>query len=163
MPFGNNATGARGILIKGWQANLIYVRSSSNPLTVLNSAGVSGIIPSQGDRPNQVASFKEKKFSLQEYFNTAAFVSQTPGTLGSERMNQLFGPSFRHADFSLFKVFPVVERMNVEFRAEVFNLSNTANFANPNNTLGGATFGAITSSQYNYVPRVFQFSLKMSF
>jgi hypothetical protein len=163
VPFGNNATGARGILIKGWQANLIYVRSSSNPFTVLNPAGVSGIIPSQSDRPNQVASFKEKKFSLQEYFNTAAFVSQTPGTLGSERVNQLFGPSFRHADFSLFKVFPVAERMNVEFRVEVFNLSNTANFANPNNTLGGANFGAITSSQYNYVPRVFQFSLKMSF
>ena len=61
VPFGNNATGARALLVKGWQANLIYVRTFSNPFSVLNSAGVSGIIPTQSDRPNQVASFKREE------------------------------------------------------------------------------------------------------
>jgi hypothetical protein len=97
------------------------------------------------------------------FFNPAAFASQAVGTLGNERINQLFGPHFRHLDLSAFKAFPVTERVNVEFRAECFNLTNTATFATPNATLGGSFFGQVTSTDTRYTPREFQFALKLRF
>ena len=46
---------------------------------------------------------------------------------------------------------------------EAFNVTNTANFALPNASLGGANFGAITSLTTFYTPRVLQFALKLNF
>jgi hypothetical protein len=105
------------------------------------------------------------------YFNTAAFPDpatkqpgyQMPGTLGNEPRNLLVGPHYRHLDLSLFKVFPVGERVNAEFRMEGFNITNTANFGLPNASLDGAQFGEITAMTPNYQPREFQFALKLTF
>ncbi len=66
--------------------------------------------------------------TLSEFFNTAAFAPQPLGTVGNTQRNSLFGPDFRHVDLSLFKTFPVTERVNVQFRIECFNISNTPNF-----------------------------------
>ena len=53
--------------------------------------------------------------------------------------------------------------MNLEFRAEGYNITNTANFATPNASLGPATFGRITAMPGTYTPRVLQFALKLAF
>jgi hypothetical protein len=45
--------------------------------------------------------------------------------------NSLRGPSFKNFDFSLFKDTPITERLNLQLRAEFFNLFNHPNFANP--------------------------------
>ena len=100
---------------------------------------------------------------IAQFFNTADFTAQTPGTLGNEARNQLHGPHYRHADLSLFKVFPVGDRFNAEFRIESFNVTNSANFGVPNDSLGGASFGAITTLTSFYTPRVLQFALKVTF
>lgn len=63
-----------------------------------------------------------------EFFNTAAFVPQPTGTNGNEVRGSLFGPDFRHVDLSIFKDFPVTERVRLQFRAESFNISNTPSF-----------------------------------
>jgi hypothetical protein len=76
---------------------------------------------------------------------------------------QLFGPHYRHLDLSAFKVFQINDRYNVEFRAESYNLTNTANFALPQNSLGGANFGDVTGMTYSYIPREFQFALKLRY
>lgn len=85
------------------------------------------------------------------------------GTLGNERREQLFGPHYRHFDLSAFKVFQINERFNLEFRAESYNLTNTANFGLPNNSVGGSFFGSVTSMTYPYIPREFQFALKLRY
>jgi hypothetical protein len=83
--------------------------------------------------------------------------------VGSERRNSLYGPNFRHIDLSLFKNFPIYERLNAQFRAEAFNVLNMANLGNPNLTLGTSSFGTITSLNNNYNPRLIQFALKLTF
>jgi hypothetical protein len=55
----------------------------------------------------------------------------------------------------------VGEKADLEFRAEVFNLTNTPAFAQPNGVLGSATFGRITATASD--PRVLQFGLKLNF
>ena len=61
-------------------------------------------------------------------------------------------------DSSIFKTFPIREAMRLEFRAEMFNFTNTANFAAPGQNYGNAQFGVV-SSQLNS-PRQIQFGLK---
>ncbi len=64
---------------------------------------------------------------------------------------------------SLNKTFNLVNAWKLEFRAEAFNISNTVNYAQPNSTLGTPTFGEITSTSFNYTPRVFQFALRVAY
>jgi hypothetical protein len=76
--------------------------------------------------------------------NPAAFAIPAPGTYGNLPRNFLKGPVFHQFDLTLQKRFRLTERINVEFRSEIYNLFNRANFANPpaslpNNLSGGAT------------------------
>lgn len=163
LPFGQNAHGITAGLIKGWQGNFIQVWTSGQPFVVgNNSTNVAGTT-TNADRPNEVGPWKISNPTIQEFFKTSAFAVQTPGTLGDEGRNQLYGPHFRHSDLSIFKTFPIHENMNTEFRAEAFNLTNTANWAPPNATIGSATFGQVTGMTYSYTPRVLQFALKLNF
>ena len=163
LPFGKNAEGFEGALIKGWQGNFIISWLSGQPFEVINNnTNVAGTT-ANADRPNEVGPWKNSNPSINSFFKTSAFAVQTPGTLGNERRNQLYGPHFRHADLSIFKTFPVHESVNVEFRAEGFNIANEANWATPNATIGSSTFGEVTGMTYSYTPRVLQFALKLNF
>lgn len=163
LPFGQSANGLKAAAIKGWQYNVIVAWSTGLPYTIVNSNSVSNAVPSTGDRPNMTGSPNISNPTLQKYFNTSAFSAQTAGTYGDEPINVLHGPHFRHADMSLSKTFKLAEPWNLQFRAEAFNISNTANFAGPNATLGNSLFGQITSLNPGYQPRVFQFALKLTF
>jgi hypothetical protein len=165
LPFGRTATGWRAIAIKAWQTNVIGVWSTGVPFTVVNSTDISNTSPgsNNADRPNQVESISVNNPSISKFFNTEAFIAQPAGTVGTERRNALRGPHFRHLDLSLFKSFPLGDRFTLEFRTESFNLLNTANFAVPNSSLGGANFGKITGLSANYAPRELQFAMKLIF
>jgi hypothetical protein len=163
LPFGIGASGVKRGIIQGWQTNVIGVWSTGAPFTVLNGSNVSDTVTGNSDRPNQVGKWSISKPTIEQYFNTSAFHTQAPGTLGSERINQLFGPHWRHMDFSLFKTFPVREKTTLELRAEAFNLTNTANFSTPGSSIGSPQFGQITSMTFNYTPRVFQVAAKLQF
>jgi hypothetical protein len=83
------------------------------------------------------------------------------GTVGRDR---IVGPSFSQWDMSFFKTFAVTERCQLQFRAESFNFANHTNLANPNSCVdcpgvAGRIFGAFS----NYVPRQWQFALKLQY
>ena len=65
------------------------------------------------------------------FLNPAAFTIPQPGTYGNLGRNALFGPVFHQFDLTLQKRFRITEGTNIEFRTEVYNLFNKANFANP--------------------------------
>jgi hypothetical protein len=100
---------------------------------------------------------------VSRFFNTTAFVAQAPGTLGDERNNQLYGPHNRRVDASVFKNFKVWKEANLQFRAEVFNVTNTTNFAAPASILGGTNFGQLTQLTAGYTPREIQLVLRLEF
>jgi hypothetical protein len=176
LPF-KNFQGPAKYALGGWKINSIVAWQSGKDFSVTNNNGCNGgsncASPNYNggpDRPNQVKSPKLAKPTLQEWFDVTAFVPQTLGTVGSTARNSLYGPHFRHIDFSLFKDFPVYDRFTVQFRAETFNITNTPNFYMPNNVnsgpgtrLGNGQFGQITNMDPNYVPRQLQFALKLQF
>jgi hypothetical protein len=57
------------------------------------------------------------------------------------------GPGVVNMDMSLFRTFKFTERVNMQFRAESFNLSNTPHFANPSGNANSSNFGKITATQ----------------
>jgi hypothetical protein len=75
--------------------------------------------------------------------NSAAFSTPAPGTYGNLGRGALHGPGLSQFDLTLHKKLAITERVNTEFRFEVYNLFNRANFANPvvrlNNVLGTGT------------------------
>ena len=164
LPFGAALTGFRGAVLRGWQTNALAAWQTGQPFTIVNSANRTGTTLSTGsDRPNQIGTGRVAHPTIAKWFNTAAFVAQRPGTLGNESRNPLYGPHAGHVDFSLFKQFPIHERATLEFRAELFNVTNTASFTGVNSQLGTSNFGTVSSLTNSYVPRSAQFALKLEF
>jgi hypothetical protein len=119
------------------------------------------------------------------YLNPAAFTTPRPGTYGNLARNAIFGPAFHQFDMTFQKRFRVTERVNIEFRAELYNLFNHTNFDNPpanlpsvfNSTFqpgtpfttstAGATYGVLNATVGRVVglgtQRQTQFSLRVNF
>lgn len=165
LPFGKSSTGGRALALRGWQVNLAGVWSTGLPFTVLNANDVSNTSPgtTAADRPNQLGDPVLHHPTVARYFDPSAFQAQAPGTLGSERSNQLHGPPTRRIDASLFKNIPLRRETTLQFRAEVFNVTNTASFAAPAAVLGGADFGQLTGLTGGYTPREAQLALRLQF
>lgn len=119
--------------------------------------------------------------------NPAAFSTPLPGAFGNLGRGALHGPGLKQMDLTLSKRFNLTERVNLQFRAEAYNLFNRANFLNPigrlNNVLGttgntlqpgqpytastGGSFGQVIQTVENVVglgaSRQIQFALRVSF
>jgi hypothetical protein len=181
LPFGKSSSRMMKLAIAGWQMNSLAFWQTGNPFTVVsqafNPAQTNANLVST-DRPNIVAGqpYAASNQDYTNWINLNAFVLQPKGTAGTESHDQLYGPSQRNLDFSLFKDFQLKERMKLQFRAEVYNLTNTENFALPNvsitkwasNVAGSlptnsGSFGQITASNAALNPRLFQFALKLIF
>jgi len=89
-------------------------------------------------RPNVVSGVNPYLNNDRSLINPAAFSIPLPGTFGDLQRNALRGPSFRQFDLVLNKRFPLTESANLEFRTEIFNIFNFANFAVPSTTLTNA-------------------------
>jgi hypothetical protein len=85
--------------------------------------------------------------------------------LGSPR-NQIYGPGFFRLDASVFKNFYFAESKYVQFRSDIFNITNTPSLGQPNGGLG-SNGGQITTTRFlgAFTPnaRFFQFALKVYF
>ena len=83
------------------------------------------------------------------------------GILGNAGRNIMRGPGTKVFDFSLDRNFAITERASLQFRWEVFNLSNTVQFGLPNANVSGGTPGVITSLAGD--ARIMQFALRLRF
>ena len=63
----------------------------------------------------------------------------------------------------MFKNFQIKESLQLQFRTEAYNLTNSPSFGNPNAQLGNASFGVISSLNGGYNPRQLQLALKLLF
>ena len=168
FPFGKGAhDGWESVLLRGWETYGIVTLQSGRPFTVallseIDNSGTGRSILGFGanDRPNLVGNPELSNPTTLQWFNTAAFAFPPQGTFGNAGRNILDGPGFQNVNMSLVKNTSLTESVNLQFRAEAFNLFNHPNFNLPDNFLGSPTFGRITSARD---PRHLQFGLKLLF
>jgi hypothetical protein len=181
LPFGRGQSFANGIegwsnnLVTGWSVSSIITAQSGFPFTPQLSYNPSN----NGDTRNPVRPFVNPNFTGPvilgkpgQWFNPAAFIAppSAGGFYGNLGRDTFIGPGLATWDFSVLKDTRIRERMNLQFRAEIFNLLNRANFNTPNlivftpptaaNPTGlSGTAGAITST--STFSRQVQFALKL--
>jgi hypothetical protein len=166
---GNGLSGWSNALVGGWSVNSIVTLQDGFPFTPQLSYNPSN----NGDTRNPVRPFRNPDFTgpvilgnPNQWFNPNAFL-QPPansGFYGDLGRDTLIGPGLATWDFSALKETAIRERLNLQFRAEIFNLLNRANFNTPNLivfTPSGVsgTAGAITST--STTSRQIQFGLKL--
>jgi len=156
LPFGRARSEWLNRLIGNWQISGIQTLQSGLPFTPQLSYNPSN----DGDTRNPVRPSINPNFSgplilggANQYFDPNAFIQPLPGTYGNAGRNTLPGPHLFETNVSLAKVFSFRERINLQFRAEFFNLFNHTNFNTPNPVVyasasGGPspTAGVITST-----------------
>lgn len=137
----------------GFVANLPSIGTSFPALpvgfvAVVNTPG--GGASRNNRRPNLVAGANPYLENDRNFINPAAFAIPAPGEFGNLSRNAFSGPNFRQVDMIFAKRFRLSETMNFEFRTEIFNIFNKANFANPsvvlNNALPNLSFNSTTSA-----------------
>jgi hypothetical protein len=82
------------------------------------------------------------------------------GQFGNAGRNIVNGPAYQQWDFSAIKNIPIHESMNLQFRAELFNIFNNVNFLLPVNDINSPNFGQISAARPG---RIVQLALKFSF
>ena len=162
VPFFEGAGGAVEALAGGWRVNTIVTLQSGAPFTVNLGQDRANIGSGPAQRPDQIAdpNLPAGQPSASQWFNTAAFVLQAPFTFGSAGRNSVFAPGLASVDLSIVKEWYFDEQGRLEFRWEIFNLLNRANFDVPNRVFGTPNFGRIFSAQN---AREMQFGLRYSF
>jgi hypothetical protein len=188
--FGSNLSGAANAIVGNWSINVIERAESGFPLFVVDSADESGVFFMYNglviQRPNEVGDPNKpgpvaanpgctapaQIHTIQNWFNPCAFEKAPAGELGTAPRAPVYGPRYVDTDFSLIKDFPFHERMNVQFRAEFFNLFNHPHFFLPGIAGTGeqdinspSTFGVISETINQTVndARSIQFALKLVF
>lgn len=168
-PFLGDLGGIGNSIASGWTVNSIITVQSGLPFTPELSYNPSN----NGDSKNPVRPFRNPSFAgpvilgtPDEWFNPAAFLAPPSGSgfYGNVGRDSLAGPGLATWDFSVAKTIPLQERFRLQFRAELFNLFNRANFNTPNVVVFtpsglSPTAGKITSTSTD--PREVQFALKL--
>jgi len=122
-------------VLGGWQTSTIVQTRTGGPVNPQLESGFFGI-PVRPDYTGQPVRLSNFSWPTSSY-NVNAFqidpnFDGTPGkALGDVGRNSLRAPGFFQWDFSLMKNFPVREKVTVQFRADIFNILNHPNFANP--------------------------------
>jgi len=136
----NNSATSTIVVPQGFTVQLPSV-SATQPMPVGFTAVVNapgGGASRQFRRPNLLPGMSPYLNNDRNYINPAAFAIPAAGTFGNLPRNALKGPGFNQFDLIFSKKFRFSEAANLEFRTEIFNLLNHANFANPASTLGVA-------------------------
>ena len=162
LPFFEGVGGAIEALAGGWRVNAIITLQSGAPFTVNLGQDRANIGSGPAQRPDQIGdpNLAADQRSPDRWFNTAAFGLQAPFTFGSAGRNSVFAPGLATVDLSILNRWDVGAQGRLEFRWEVFNLLNRANFDVPNRIFGTPNFGRIFSAQN---AREIQFGLRYSF
>lgn len=178
LPFGRgkrflgSAPGAVNQIVGGWELASSFILQSGRPFTVysrifsvsnavLSPANCSGCTPSMAGVVQDAGT--NYIFSADE---RARFSDPAPGQLGNTGRNFFTGPKFFNLDMTLRKRFYIGEDRNLEFRADVNNLTNTPSFEFPTSATSsiaaGTAFGRIRDSVNSNARRI-QLGVKFNF
>jgi hypothetical protein len=155
------STALPNLFLGGWALNAIYSMQSGAPVTITqatNNLALAGFVL---QRPNLLhnPALPAGQRTPAQFFDTTAF-GNAGFNIGNASRNPVRGPAYRDLDLALVKHTALAERADLEFRAELFNVTNTPAFAQPNGSFGSPAFGSITSTTTD--PRVLQLAIRIS-
>jgi hypothetical protein len=138
LPLGKGRLGA-------WQIASLGILHTGVADTVVLGTNTFGNGDFVNQRPNAEAGVDPypQNQTVNHWLNPAAFSLPPAGTFGNLGRDTIFGPGLVQVDFSVSKDTPISDNTRLQFRAEVFNLFNHPNFAQPNTTFGSPSFGQI--------------------
>lgn len=189
LPFGRgrkylNGNGWTSHLISGWQMGTIFKYTSGDPLSITSGRGTynrndrsssNTVDVAGGLNREQIQALAGIRSTSSGVFyfdpdlapgstsdpSNIVFLNPQAGTIGALGLSSVIGPRYLNVDFSTLKRTRITETMNVEFRAEIFNLFNTVNYDNPDLDVNSPSFGRIISIVGR--PRFMQFAIRLNF
>jgi hypothetical protein len=168
-------------LTNGWEISGITRFSTGLPITLVETDDQSllgtsfgGPIPLSMDTPNLVAPVKKldpRKSACPGaclFFDPSSFQGSALGQEGTANRRFFHGPGVNNWDFAVLKSTQIKERFTLQFRAELFNIWNHAQFIAPSqiglsNFSPGSTTASFGSITLAAPPRIGQLSLKLNF
>ncbi len=185
LPYGRgkafgNGGGVSSAVLGNWQLSNIVSSRTGLPVnvTIDRSSSFSAASPTgvatgytTNQRPNRVPGISLTPLggsAIHNWINPAAFATVTGGGYGNAGRNLLRGPGLWQADLGLAKNIPIKETAQLQFRTELFNLFNRAQYGLPLADFTGSSFGTITNTVNTGpigtgTPRQVQFLLRAEF
>jgi hypothetical protein len=166
LPFGRNRkflnSGPAALIFGNWNLSGIWSASSGERFTPTLAAAVSNSAGGGGDRPNRLAdgNLPEGQRTIDRWFDLTAFAPAAAFTFGNAGRGILIGPGMFSVNLNIMREFLFGERYRLQFRTQMYNAFNRANFGNPNAAIGSPNAGQINSTAE---PRTMQLALKLYF
>lgn len=159
--FGSGMSRAADYVVGGWNVSTIATFSNGLPIfiTVPNRTGS----PFVGHRPNRTCSGNLSSVDLRsnrQFIDTSCFQDTERGFFGNSERAPISGPGLNNFVVGIQKDFKFAESKLLEFRLEMFNAFNHAQFRNPNGSVANRNFGLVSAARQ---PRVVQMALKLQF
>ena len=161
---GSLRTGSKALnyALGNWQLNGIFTATSGLPYTLV----ISGDVANTGtggnyERLNVVGNPSVSNPSPAQWFNKTAFAVPAPFTFGNLGRNALRGQKLWNLDTSLVREFPLGERRQLQFRADMFNIANHPVWGSPVSNYNDPQFGKILSTRST--ARQVQFAMRFRF
>ena len=151
LPFGAGKKwaqgGVGGAILGGWQVTNILSLSSGFPRDP--ATGTDRASTGSTNRPNVVSGQDPNSGpgTIQQWFNTAAFVQQPTGTYGDAVRNSITGPGIFNFDTSILRNFALGGSRSLQLRLEAFNTFNQPVWNDPNTSVAASQYGQITSTR----------------
>ena len=172
LPFAHLLNARSGALYKaldGWSVNGItrfttglgigVIASGDHSLCGCFGSSYNGVdLPDYNNEPIQF--FDPRKTANNQYFSPDPFSVPANGTFGTANRRFFHGPGLNNWDLALLKRTSVTERVSLEFRAELFNVFNHAQFRNPASDASAPNFGQVILARD---PRIGQLALQVHF
>jgi len=168
LPFKNRIWG-------NWELSAIGTAQTGLPVNITvdrSNSAVPGLFSISGEeRPNYVSGVSLTPASgsnPSDWINLAAFAVPANQTFGNLGRNAFRAPGISQLDLGVSKFIYLTEKLNLRFRADLFNVLNRAQYGAPNADISASNFGTITSTISNYAtgrgtPRELQLSAKIVF
>ena len=167
-------TGVLGKLLGGWEIDPLLTRQSGFPFSVTSGLdnSFSGVGSDRADYLGggtaQLSYSRSHGQEVQQWFDISKFKVNAVGTFGNSGRDILRGPRFFNTDMGIFKGTKIKERMNLQFRAEFFDIFNNVNFQPPGSSISSSSVGKITSVVLDSFglpnsERIIQLGMKLTF
>jgi hypothetical protein len=148
-------------VLGGWSIGAIATLQTGGPFTVITQTNTTNLFsPSQRANVLRDPNLDPGERTLDRWFDTSAFAEPAPFTFGNAGRGIVRADGRINVDFSLLKNFNFTENAFVQFRGEVFNAFNHANFGLPGHSIGGPGFGVISDATD---ARIIQLGLRIVF